>query len=248
MTWELGYFYGLFTGGAAVGLIGLFVHAGYWERWTRRFAAVTHERDAETARYRELARRVERLGRDLAASKAVAAGADGARADLGEMTAARDEVRAAWAACRADRDATGVDLADARGQLGSVQFELGKCREQRDEARIERDALAADAEAGRPHGRTGACPVIDLTCVLAEQSRVVALELCGEYDTNAGAHATTRGGATAVVFSASFGWPSGPLYAFEVGGTPAAATAALLAAVRAKALRAGVTLPTAGGD
>ena len=46
MTWELGYFYGLFTGGAAVGLIGLFVHAGYWEHWTRRFAAVTHERDA----------------------------------------------------------------------------------------------------------------------------------------------------------------------------------------------------------
>ena len=46
MTWELGYFYGLFTGGATVGLIGLFVHAGYWEHWTRRLAAVTGERDA----------------------------------------------------------------------------------------------------------------------------------------------------------------------------------------------------------
>ena len=44
MTWELGYFYGLASGGAAGGLIGLFVHAGYWERWTRQLAEAMDER------------------------------------------------------------------------------------------------------------------------------------------------------------------------------------------------------------
>lgn len=92
--------------------------------------------------------------------------------------------------------------------------------------------------------------MIDLTCVLAEESRAVADAVGGGYDTSAGVTVSTRGGATAVVYSASFGWPSDPLYAFEVGDSPAAATAALIAAVRAKALRAGVALPaplTAGG-
>ena len=91
--------------------------------------------------------------------------------------------------------------------------------------------------------------MIDLTCVLAEESRIVADAGGGGYDVRAGVNVSTRAdGATTVVYSAGFGWPGDTLYAFEVGDSPAAATAALLAAVRAKALRAGVTLPTAGGD
>ena len=40
MTWALGYAYGFLSGGAAVGLIGLFAHAGYWERWKRELEGV----------------------------------------------------------------------------------------------------------------------------------------------------------------------------------------------------------------
>ena len=92
---------------------------------------------------------------------------------------------------------------------------------------------------------------MDLPSILAEESRTVAAAAGGGHDTSAGVTVSTRGGATAVVYTAGFGWPGDPLYAFEIGDSPAAATAALLAAVRAKALRAGVALPapqsTAGG-
>ena len=160
MTWELGYFYGLFTGGATVGLIGLFVHAGYWERWARRLKGVEGERDAETSRLnrwqlrddscaadlereraarRGLARVVEGLRNDLASAEAFAFAAGRAR-DYAAVLAERD-------AAREERDAALAAEAAAVSRANESDAHAANTAQHFDELIAERDAALAKADA-----------------------------------------------------------------------------------------------------
>ena len=119
MTWELGYAYGLASGGAAVGLIGLFVHAGFWERWGRLTAELRGQRD-DNYRVAEAERK----------------DADAARRE-------RDEREALMICYRRERDAAAQSLLNCVSDCEELEADLDEAEYLRRRA-IDRAGRAID--------------------------------------------------------------------------------------------------------